>query len=300
MPVVPLPGSLASRAFTTREALHMGLSREQLRRRSLVAPHHGVRSPGRAVGPLARARDALPLLRPDEAFCHLTALELWDLPVPLGGSSTPPVVHVGGTVSRQRRRPGLRTHRYGHLPVLHHGGLPLVAPVEAWLQSAADLAVDELVIIGDALCGAWSPWPAARGLPRRVLVEAVAGARSRPGAPRLRAAVRLVREGVLSPQETRLRLLVVRHGTPEPEVNVPRHAPDGSYLGRPDLSWPSRRVALEYEGDQHRTDRRLWRSDIDRRERFADGGWYLMRASADDLVAPGDAAFLARLDRRLR
>ena len=296
----PLPPGLANRAFTTREGLALGLTREQLRRRSLTAPHHGVRSPGPARGVLAAARSAAPLLRPDEAFCHLTALALWDLPLPEVGQAPPAPVHLGGTSSRPRRRPGLRTHGYLVLPVVRHRGLPVVPPVEAWIQAAAVLDVDDLVVIGDALCGEWSRWPPARRLSPRVLVDAVAAAGPRRGVARLRAAVVHVREGVLSPQETRLRLLVVRHGLPEPEINAPRHAPDGAFLGRPDLSWSVPRVALEYEGDHHRVDQGQWRSDLRRRERFADAGWDLVRVSADELRPPEDAAFLARLDRRLR
>lgn len=295
MPRRPLPPALPV-AFTTSEARSAGASADQLRRRSLYRPHHGVRSRRPASDIVERARDALPLLRPDEAFCHVTALGLWGLPE-VGPSD--PRVHVGGTTSRQRQRPGLASHRYAGLRPVVHLGLPVVAPVEAWVQAAAVLSVDDLVVLGDSLVGTWSPFTPAARVPIGVLADAVLAAASRPGVRRLRQAVELVRERVDSPPESRLRLLVLRAGVPEPEVNVRRWADDGSYLGKPDLSWPGQRVALEYEGDHHRTDRRTFRNDIVRRERFADAGWYLMRVSAHDLTLPGEGPFLARLRRRL-
>jgi len=245
------------------------------------------------------ALDAVPLLRPDEAFCHVTALELWGLPLPERDDRSHPVVHVGGTVSRQRRRPQIVAHRYAGFRVLTQQGLPLVDPVEAWVEAAPDLDVDDVVAVGDALAGTWSSSPVARLVPLTALHAAVAASGGRPGAPVLRRAVRLVRARVDSPQETRLRLLVLRGGLPEPEVNERRWGSDGTYLGRPDLSWPTARVALEYEGDHHRTDRATFRSDIRRRERFADHGWDLVRATAPDLVPPGAIELLARLRRRL-
>ena len=295
MPRRSLPPSLPE-SFTTAEALVAGATPDQLRRRSLSRPHHGVRSLRAAVDDVDRARQALPLLRPDEAFCHRTALALWGLPE-VGGTDLR--VHVGGTASRQRKRPALTSHRYVLLRPVVHLGLPVVDPVEAWVQAAPVLSIEDLVVLGDALAGGWSPHRMARLVAVRLLEEAVLAAEARPGVRRLRRAVELVRERVDSPQETRLRLLVTGGGLPEPEVNVRRWTTDGQFLGRPDLSWPGARVALEYEGDHHRTDVRTFRSDILRRERFADEGWHLMRVTADDLTPPGSRALLARLHRRL-
>ncbi|HET7690695.1 MAG TPA: DUF559 domain-containing protein [Nocardioidaceae bacterium] len=76
--------------------------------------------------------------------------------------------------------------------------------------------------------------------------------------------------------ETRLRLLLVLAGLPEPEVNreiVDRH---GVAVMRLDLSYPDVRVAVEYDGRQHAEDERQWNRDLGRREELDDSDWRIL------------------------
>jgi hypothetical protein len=41
------------------------------------------------------------------------------------------------------------------------------------------------------------------------------------------------------------------------------------------------RLIIEYEGDQHRTDRNQWNRDIDRQEDFARDKWALIRVTSE-------------------
>jgi very-short-patch-repair endonuclease len=41
------------------------------------------------------------------------------------------------------------------------------------------------------------------------------------------------------------------------------------------------RLIIEYEGDQHRTDRNQWNRDIDRQEDFTRGRWTLIRVTSE-------------------
>jgi hypothetical protein len=107
----------------------------------------------------------------------------------------------------------------------------------------------------------------------------------------------LLRPGVDSPQETRLRLIIVRAGLPEPDVNVPVFDAAGEWIGSPDLGYGAYRIALQYEGDVHRSNPRRWRQDIARDEAFADAGWLVLRTTADDVARP--SRFLHRLTRAL-
>ncbi|MBF4576965.1 hypothetical protein [Frondihabitans sp. VKM Ac-2883] len=66
------------------------------------------------------------------------------------------------------------------------------------------------------------------------------------------------------------------------------YAADGSYLGRPDLAYRDRKIGIEYEGDYHRVSASTFRSDIARRERFADEGWRTLRITGDDLASPAE------------
>lgn len=86
-----------------------------------------------------------------------------------------------------------------------------------------------------------------------------------------------------SPPETRTRLLLVLAGLPEPVVGHDVSLPDGGWIARPDLSYPSYRIAIEYDGRHHVDDHRQWRRDIFRRENLAAAGWLVIEITAYDL-----------------
>lgn len=58
-----------------------------------------------------------------------------------------------------------------------------------------------------------------------------------------------------------------------------------------DLAFPALRVAIEYDGDQHRVDRAQWRRDRHKDEMLHRLGSVILRITADDLRVP-DAFFL--------
>ena len=51
-------------------------------------------------------------------------------------------------------------------------------------------------------------------------------------------------------------------------------------MGRVDLVYLAYKLIIEYEGDQHRTDRHRWNADIDRNEDFARDNWTLIRITS--------------------
>jgi len=295
----PLPTELPP-CFAVAEGVAAGATRGRLRAADLRAPHHGVRASGEPPDAFVeRCLELVPALHDGHVFSHVTALALWGLPLPTRHLAPGAPVHVGAVGRREPRRPGVVGHRLAPHLLPAPGPPPaLVPPVLAWVQSAPLLTLDELVVVGDALAGRWSARPEARGLPVAQLRSAAGHDRRRPGAARLREAAAWVRTGVESPKETEVRLLLVRAGVPEPELNVPTYGRDGTYLGRPDLRWAEQRVTLEYEGAHHRDDPRIYAQDIERRERFEDHGWSVVRCISSHLASPGDAELIARVHRR--
>ncbi|GAA0991440.1 DUF559 domain-containing protein [Subtercola frigoramans] len=81
------------------------------------------------------------------------------------------------------------------------------------------------------------------------------------GRRRLLDALQLIRLGCASPMETRLRLLIVRAGLPEPQLNVDILDGRGDFVACGDLYFPEQRVLVEYDGDQHRTDTKMYERD---------------------------------------
>lgn len=116
----------------------------------------------------------------------------------------------------------------------------------------------------------------------------LAGKRGRAGYRRAMRARGLMRANTDSPKETELRLLLVRHGLPEPGINVPIFDGYGCWIQDPDLSYQREKVAIQYDGAHH-ADPAQRRSDIFRDESARDAGWRVVVLTQRDLypVAPG-------------
>lgn len=95
--------------------------------------------------------------------------------------------------------------------------------------------------------------------------------------------MRAVRDGVDSPKETELRLLIVRHGFLEPQVQCP--VDDGEVLLHLDLGWPDHRVGLEYDGAVH-LDRDRHSHDLARHNRLRAAGWTVLQVDVWGLARP--------------
>jgi hypothetical protein len=93
----------------------------------------------------------------------------------------------------------------------------------------------------------------------------------------------LARKGVDSPQETRLRLLLVLAGLPEPRVNLTIRGSDGSWRRRYDLAYEDLLLIIEYDGRQHAEDSRQWLSDIFRREELDQMRWRLIIVTSEGI-----------------
>lgn len=114
--------------------------------------------------------------------------------------------------------------------------------------------------------------------------DVLAVAAYHPGARGLRqleAALDLVDRGAQSPQETYLRLALIRAGLPRPKTQVPVSA-DGVVVAYLDMGWPELMVGVEYDGDHHRADRRQYVRDIRRSELLEQLGWLVIRVVAED------------------
>lgn len=85
----------------------------------------------------------------------------------------------------------------------------------------------------------------------------------------------LVDDGAESPQESFLRLTLIdagftaRHPDPVPRPHGRRY-----HL---DMGWPDLMVAVEYDGEHHRTDRSAFVRDVERSEYLAEVGWVVVR-----------------------
>ena len=268
----PLPRSLGT-AFSVGSALDAGATRDRLRARDLARPFTGGRAREEPHDLRSRAVALVPLLHPGQYFSHTTAAELQSLRMP--ERRLPPHLHLTYPhAHRAMRRPGVVGHKTLRATrvVRLDGGIPVSAPLAAWCESAPLLSVDELIAMGDGLVRRRSPVATLDDL--RDAVRSRAGQR---GAARLRLALPHIRSGTDSFRETLLRLVVVRGGLPEPEVNPPLTDRRGVVIAHGDLAWLRYRVVLEYEGRQHAEDAQQFAIDIRRLDDLAAEDYRVIR-----------------------
>jgi very-short-patch-repair endonuclease len=76
-------------------------------------------------------------------------------------------------------------------------------------------------------------------------------------------------------------------------VNVEVFDSRGRFIARVDLCYPHLKLSIEYQGDQHRTDRAQRQRDLRRTRALQAEGWTELQYSQDDLDDP--ERFLAEL-----
>lgn len=98
--------------------------------------------------------------------------------------------------------------------------------------------------------------------------------------------------------ETRLRLLIVLAGLPEPLVDVRLEDGQGSWRRRFDLYYPGIKLIVEYDGRQHADDSKQWNTDLVRREEFDDDGFRVLVVTAEGIYV-NPLRTIERVERQL-
>jgi hypothetical protein len=291
--LVDVPEPYRSRPFRYGDAVRAGLSDKLLRGPRFWAPFPGVRVPCTLPDTLeVRCRAAGLILPEHAAFSHRTAALLCELPVPAAGHGTGAleiIVPPGAVVPRI-------------VGIVGHTGLILddvaevrevqvVRPERTFFHLAPSLPLDNLVVLGDAIVRSWCSV--------EQLIGRASGLTRHRGIVRARSALQLIKLGVDSPMETRLRLMIIRAGLPCPTVNADVFDQFGGWIARPDLAYPHLKIAIEYDGDHHRTDKQQWRRDRARDENLRHLGWVVITLTAADVLEHQDRT-IARIARYYR
>lgn len=280
-PPKPLDTSLP---FTRADGLRAGLGK-QLRTKAYRQLLHGIYVRSEVeVTPLIEARAAL-LQYDDRAWAsHVSAARVFDVPLP-----ALPGHHVTVLDRRKRHvRAGVTCHLAREGRIVRIDGVRISAPQQLFLELATSLTLVDLVVVGDHLVR-------KEMVTLAELRDFCAKAAGR-GAAQARAAVAFVRERVDSPMETRLRMLIVLAGLPEPDINPVMDLPGGRR--RYDLCWRKARLVVEYDGRHHIERQEQWESDLDRREAIEDDDWRLVIITSRGIYRSPDET-LAKIQRLL-
>ncbi len=195
-------------------------------------------------------------------------------------------------VEERRRQSGLiiRMDRFGADEIVTVGDLPVTTPARTAFDLGRHLKRYAALARLDELQGA-APYTSEE------LAELMQRYGPVRGVRQLRDLLSLVDAGAESPKESWLRLLLIDNGFPVPETQIPvlENGEPFAYL---DMGWRDIGLAVEYDGDQHRTDRRQYVRDQRRLPRVEKHGWEVIRVIKEDrpaaVIACVREAFLRR------
>lgn len=271
--------------FAVSDAIKAGMSRGELRSRRYESPIPGVRALAGTTATTSWSdvvRDAhAAAAGDDQFFSHTTAARLHGMPLP-SRFDDEGFAHVASPELGNRSR---KTAAVGHrirAETTTVGPYRVECIADTIVHLASLLTERELVPVVD--------WALSRRrerpLTKLTLTERLQYFKGARGIPRLRRAIAAAREGSESPMESESRLLVVDAGFPDPRLNIDVHDEQGRFVARLDMAWPNLRIALEYDGDHHRTDAAQHAHDTVRIERLHLLGWIVIRVTKEHMRDP--------------
>ena len=211
-----------------------------------------------------RVQGALALQCEEAWASHASAARVKGAPIPTIADEHVSVRHQ----KMRRHHQGLRCHVGDPTGVVVERGVRVSGDVPMFIELGGQLGLVDLVVVGDWLVR-------RRGVTPERLFVACERSRHRDARKAL-AAARFVRADVDSPMETRLRMLLVLAGLPEPVVNLVVRDETGEVIRRYDLSYPWVKVAVEYDGRLHVEVVASWDDDLERRADIDEDDWRLV------------------------
>jgi Protein of unknown function (DUF559) len=225
--------------------------------------------------------------------CDLTAAYLWSVAVPSGfgievdAQACAVATSPGGS---RHRSEGLRGRRL-ELPPTHVtalDGITITVPARTWIDCAPLVSYADVVAMGDTILRS--------GLATRAELSAmVSWGRGRRGIRAARRALPVLDPGAESPPESWVRALLMDDGIPRPTCNL-EVSVDG-WTFRLDLAWPDRKVAVEYDGEEHHGPDRA-RHDRWRRALLRQAGWTVIVVRKSDFADFGSVVAAVRTSLR--
>lgn len=178
-------------------------------------------------------------------------------------------------------------HRPDEITVV--GGLTVATPARTARDLARHLPPTVAVAHLDALAR-------ATGITKQDAVQLLDRYPGARGNKRARTAIDHMDAGAESPKESWLRLVLIKAGLPRPITQI--RVSDGRLVAYLDMGWQEPKVALEYDGDHHRKDRRQYVKDIRRLEMVEQLGWQVITVvnedRPDDIVERARGALVRR------
>jgi very-short-patch-repair endonuclease len=157
-------------------------------------------------------------------------------------------------------------------------GTPVTTPRRTAFDLARRPPLPEAVVAVDAML-------AARLVTIDDLERSAIARAAWSGLVQLEKVLLLCDAGAESPQESRLRIILLAGGLPRPVTQYEVRTESGLFVARLDLAYPRQRLGIEYEGDHHRG-RGVFQQDLRRVNSLRACGWSVLRFASADLREP--------------
>lgn len=292
----PIPGKLLGVSFSAEEARAEGIGYVALQNQRFEQPFRGVwrvaPSEARSYQETQHITDALAFasrLRDADRFSHTTALLLLGAPIRYSGN-----IHVSTRLPEERiQRRQVHKHQspmwceqVPDYELSRTAGRHLVRTSSPWValvEAANTLDFTELLVAADHFMREDRTY---LGEPPDITPEdierCIRNIRAR-GIRKLRAVLGHATAGADSRYETLTRLELLQLGVTTFKTQVDLYDERG-FIGRFDLVDEERRLIIEYDGEQHRTDDRQYAKDEERIRRAFAAGWRVLRLRKNDFA----------------
>ena len=266
-------------AFAVTSSTQDAAGRPIRRQRAYVAPTRGIRLPKDQDTFEARCDAAILALPSSAVLAEVTAARLWGLPVP-NRRTMEQVVAVVPPGSWQPQRNFSHVYRR----ILHSDeivildGRTLTTPARTFADCARSWSLPDALALGDAAVRAClMTIEEATSVVRRM--------RRLPGLKFARRVLPFIDSQAGSPQESRVRGIIINAGLPIPRPNVRILDENGGFIAIGDLVYDEWMIVIEYDGAHHRDPLRQAK-DATRRTRLREIGFYVVEITADDVRWP--------------
>ncbi len=259
--------------FATTAQLLTVMTRQQLdvqvKNGGLVRVWYGVYS--------ARTPDLLGRLAALDVFMGQRAVACLGTAATLYGFDTEntTAIHVLDPGVRMRPTVGLMVHQRTGARLQRVSGRPATAPAWTAVEVARQLRRPRALATLDA---------ALRSMrcTRSEIESAVIEQRGRRGVVAVRELLPLADPRAESAMESEVRLVIIDHRLPLPELQYPIYGRGGE-LWRLDFAWPDRRLAAEYESVEWHAGRNEMLRDKSRWAKIQELGWTIIPIVASDV-----------------
>lgn len=267
-----VPEELTAGVFPLSRARALGLSKDDMRGSAWRRVAHGwyrwKGCPPREEHLLIAIASTLPA---GGAFSGLTAARLLGIEAP--SPERPEVVVPDATRIANRAPATVRCIQLDPRDVVLARGFPVTSPARTCFDLAGRLPLTEAVAAIDMALH-------DQHLSLEAFAAYVAAHKGVQGVVKARRVLPLLEPKSESPMESRLRMLLVLNGLDRPQAQVSLCDAAGGFVARVDLYYPEARLAIEYDGEQHRDQ---LTADNRRQNRLHDLGVSLLRYTAPDV-----------------